>query len=167
MKDTNTIEIPVEISTKRLTLEQIGAITVMMTLPHVDDASKMYYSDGLDEIAEDLISLGILSMKDGTVEIDLSDKEPESYFTVDDWDEYENPIYSAMSCFCSDDEFCANPFYYWRVKPILFDMTILWKNCSDSDIRRPNDEEIFDSLEDAEAYFREEDKKSMNYGSKQ
>jgi hypothetical protein len=162
MKEKIEIEIPVEISTKKLTLEQIGAITVMMTLPHVDDASKMYYSDELDEIADGLVSLGILNMKDGTVEIDLSDKEPESYFEVEDWDDNDNPIYAAPSYFTNE----GSP-YYWRVKPILWDMKILWKNCSDEDIRTKFDEDVFDSLEDAEAYFREEDKKSLNYyGSK-
>jgi len=164
MKDI--IELPVEISTKKLTLEQIGAITVLMTIPHVDTKFKMAYADEVATIIEDLANIGIIKMEDGEVVIDLSDKEPEPYFRIDDYDDNDNPIYYAMSYFCSDDEFCGTP-YYWRVKPILWDMKILWKNCSDADIRRPHDEEVFDSLEDAEAYFREEDKKSLNYyGSK-
>jgi hypothetical protein len=153
MKDT--IEIPVEISTKKLSLEEIGAITVLMAYPHIDDESKEYYAHNLDVIAEKLSSVGILTMNDGKLEIDLSINEP--YFQVNNWDEYENPIYSRPSSFEGSD---------WAVKPFLFDMTILYKNCSDANIRRPWDEEIFDSLEDAEAYFREEDKKSLNYGGK-
>jgi hypothetical protein len=162
MKDI--IELPVEITTKGLTLEQIGAITVLMTIPHIDIEFHVPYKE-LNKIVENLSDIGIIKMENGEVVIDLSDKEPESYFRIDDYDDNDNPIYYAMSYFCSDDDFCGSP-YYWRVKPILWDMKILWKNCSDADIRRPNDEEVFDSLEDAEAYFREEDEKSLNYGSK-
>jgi len=156
-----TIELPVEISTKELSLYQIGAITVLMTYPHIDEDSKRRYSKELEDITETLSALGILTMEDDEMVIDLSDKEPKPYFEVGDWDDNDNPIYSRVSMF--SDGF--NEFV-WRVKPILWDMKILWKNCSDADIRRPNDEEVFDSLEDAEAYFREEDKKSLNYGSK-
>jgi hypothetical protein len=160
MKDT--IEIPVEISTKRLTLEQIGAIVVLMTIPHVDTKFKMAYAKEVDAIIEDLANIGIIKMEDGEVVIDLSDKEPEPYFSIDEYDDNDNPIYAAPSYFTDE----GSP-YYWRVKPILWDMKILWKNCSDGDIRCKYDEDVFDSLEDAEAYFREEDKKSLNYGSKQ
>jgi hypothetical protein len=154
-----TIEIPLEISTKKLTLEQIGAITVLMTIPHVDTKFKMAYAEQLDGgIVQNLASLGIIKVENEEVVIDLSDKEPESYFYREDYDENDNPIYAAQSCYHDD----GSP-YYWRVKPILWDMKILWKNCSDEDIRAKYDEEVFDSLEDAEAYFREEDKKRLNY----
>jgi len=154
-----TIEIPVEISTKGLTLEQIGAIVVLMTVPYIEIEYHMPYKE-LDKIVENLASIGIIKMEDGEVVIDLSDKEPETYFHREDYDENDNPIYSAQSYYTDD----GSP-YYWRVKPILWDMKILWKNCSDVDIRGKYDEDIFDSLEDAEAYFREEDKKSLKYGS--
>jgi hypothetical protein len=160
MKEKAEIQIPVEISTKKLTLEQIGAITVLMTIPHIDVKYIMYYSNEIDKINEDLAALGIIKMEDGEVVIDLSDKEPETYFHREDYDENDNPIYAAQSYYTDD----GSP-YYWRVKPILWDMKILWKNCSDVDIRGKYDEDIFDSLEDAEAYFREEDKKSLKYGS--
>jgi hypothetical protein len=159
----NTIEIPIDISTKGLSLEHIATIVVMMTYPHLkEEDKKKYDTDEFNDKVQELAEMGILSVKDGEFIIDLEDKD-RPFFEIEDYDEFDNPIYYAMSPFCSDDDFCGSPFY-WRVKPILCDLKILWKNVSDGDIKTPIDEEIFDSLEEAEKYFKEQNKRILENG---
>jgi len=157
----NTVEIPLEISTKGLSLEHIATIVVMMTYPHLSDKDKeKYNTEEFDDKVSELAQMGILSVSsDGEFIIDLEDKET-PFFEIEDYDEFDNPIYVAESAYHDGES-----FFMWRIKPILCDLKIMWKNSSDWDILNSEDEEIFDSLEDAEKYFKNMNKEILKNAS--
>jgi hypothetical protein len=154
------ITLPVDIARKGLDLEQIGTLTVVMCHPHLSDDEKKEWGEvkGFGENVRYFAEVGVLEVSDEKVIINLDGKEEKSFWDIEDYDEFDNPIYSSPSPYTYDED---SGHMYWRVKPVLCDMKIIWKNVSDKELMVNWVEECFDSLEDAEAAFRKENEEIL------
>ena len=149
------ITLPYELSTKDLSLKEIGTIFTMFAIQKMtnDEASKWGSNDEYLETVEDLLSKEYMKVtydkdENMSLEIDLTDKEPAPFWELYEYDDSDNPIYEHPSHYGDD----GSPFYY-RIKPVLIDMKVVWVDCSDADLDYVD--EYFDSLEEAEEYYKE------------
>jgi hypothetical protein len=152
MDKENTI-LPSLLIDGKLTVEEIGAIFVAFSLPNANEEVKAKWSQDPDliRIFIQLQEKNMLQKEGDKITINIDDPQKEDFFYIDDYDDKDNPIYASPSPF-GDEETGA---FMWKVRPELWDMKIIWINCSDADLMSDELEHTFDSLEDAESYFRE------------
>jgi hypothetical protein len=152
-------ELPSIIVSGDLTIEEIGAIFITFSLKNVgEDVKNKWINDPeLSRIYQELQKKNMLKNEDGKLVIDIIDQTKDSFFYIEDYDDKDNPIYASPSVFGTEE----NGLMSWRVKPELWDLNIVWVNCSDSDLMTDDIELTFDSLEQAEEYFREQNAEIM------
>ena len=71
------------------------------------------------------------------------------YFSIENYDEFSNPIYVSKSPIKNAD----GNYLMWRVAPSLVGMNIVWMNKSDAPLLTMISDEYFDSLVEAEQKF--------------
>jgi hypothetical protein len=143
-------ELPSVIIEGDLTIEEIGAIFIMFSLKNVaeDIKSKWTSNDELSRIFRELQDKKMLKNDNGNLVIDIVNQSKDEFFYIEDYDDRDNPIYASPSPYGDETD-----TFMWRVRPELWDMRILWINCSDQELIDENSELTFDSLEEAEKYF--------------
>jgi hypothetical protein len=149
MSENTTL--PSLLISSNLTIEEIGAIFVTFSIPNVNEEVKAKWSQNPDliRIFSQLQEKNMLKKDGDKITIDIDDPQKEEFFFVDDYDDKDNPIYAAYSPFTYDEDVPI----LWKVRPELWDLKILWINCSDGELLTPEVEMSFDSLESAEEYF--------------
>jgi len=105
----------------------------------------------MSEIILELTNRGIITTKNNEMTIKLPEEKDKDFWEVETYDDNDNPIYTSKSTYELEED--GSGAYQWRIHPKLVDMKIIWVNESDKDINFGN-EECFDSMEDAEEYFR-------------
>jgi hypothetical protein len=149
--ETNTT-LPSRIIDSSLSIEEIGAIFVVFSLPNVSEDVKTRWSNNEDlmKIFKELENKHMLKREGDKILIDIDDPSKQTFFYVEDYDDDDNPIYAAPSPIGDEDDGA----YLWRIRPRLEDMKVVWENCSDKELINKHVEVRFDSFEDAEKYFK-------------
>lgn len=147
-------ELPSIIISGDLTIEEIGAIFITFSLKNVGEDVKNKWSNDpeLARIYQELQKKNMLKNEDGKLVIDIIDQTKDTFFYIEDYDDKDNPIYASPSPFGSEEDGTL----MWRIKPELWDLNIVWVNCSDAELMTGEAELTFDTLEQAEEYFRGE-----------
>lgn len=153
LKTMDTV-LPSVIITGDLTIEQIGAIFITFSLKNVGEDIKNKWGNDVDlsRIFKELQSKNMLRNDDGKLVIDIIDQTKVNFFYIEDYDEKDNPIYASPSPLGYEEDGAMN----WRIRPELWDLSVVWVNCSDTDLINTDSELTFDSLQKAEEYFRGE-----------
>lgn len=149
----SNITLPLElVNYERFSLGEIGAITVISALPQMskDDKEKWEKEPSLIKQLADLQDKGIIEY-DGdeifTIHIEESEKP---FWELETYDDQDNPIY-----YTSSPIGCEDSTWYWRVKPVLVDLKLVWEDISDEDLNSSSEGEYFTSLEEAEKWFKQ------------
>lgn len=163
--ENKDIILPYELALKGLTLEEIGAVIVLFAIQRMTDDEKKKWSSSDDylEAINGLINKRIVKVSynendNMNIDIDLTDKEPEPFWELEDYDNNDNPIYSHPS-YLGEEE--GSPFYF-RIKPILNDLKVVWVDCSDEDLFTYKYEH-YGSLEEAEEAYKELLQEQLEY----
>jgi hypothetical protein len=148
------ITLPLEVSNGKLTLEEIGAIFVLFSLPKIEDEElKTSWSndDYLGEVLQSMIDRKIVEYdtKDGILEIQLNISDN----TIDiewetDYDNDKNVIYHLYGRFGKNQS-----DHKYTVKPTVSGNKLQW-NVTHSVYKIID--EIFDNLDDAKQFAEDQ-----------
>jgi hypothetical protein len=158
------ITLPYELATKDLSLQEIGTIFTMFATQRMspEEVTKWAKDDEYLESVEYLLEREYVKIRydeydNAIMDIDLTDKEPEPFWEIYDYDLENNPIYQHPSHF-GDDEYGT---YFFKIYPKLVDLKIIWGDMSDSELLDSN--QYFESLEEAEEFYKKLLKDQLEY----
>lgn len=148
----NYMNLPIEICDLRFSLEEIGALAVLMAIPTLDSKIQGLWAHNthFNYQKNRLFNRGIISMpKPGELEIDIDKVYIEDDFWMPDGsDEFGNTIYIHPDN--TGDEFGP---YHWILRARLIDNYHVW--CVTHSEYGGQYNEIFDTLYETEHYVRQ------------
>lgn len=156
MKKDKDIILPYELVTSNLSLKEIGAIfTSHSFLQMTSEEIEKYDDEEYYDIIEDLVNRGVISIdcdinnETSTMSINLEKlSQDEPFWEIEDYDDYGNPTYTHYVNYDNDSE------WKYMIRPVLIDMKVEWRDCSDIELNLGCNDQSFKSLEEAEKYYK-------------